>query len=75
MQPVCRSISRKEGSYGFPLWRPGKDGTDCLGAVHLGAGSGEASRTHHAVWLQDWMQTRLKSQTCLSKGGRVCPLI
>ena len=33
--PACRSISRKEGSYGFLPWRPGED-------------SGEASRTYRA---------------------------
>lgn len=29
--PGCRSISCKEGSYRFPPWHPGKDGTGCSG--------------------------------------------
>ena len=76
-QPGHSSVSREEGSYGFPPWCPGKDGTGCRGAVYVGR-TGEAGRALPCLWAESGpARTPLpigwrESQTCSWRVGRLC---
>ena len=77
-QPGRCSFSRKEGSYGFPPLRSGKDGTRCGGAMCTGR-MGEAGRAlPHPRAESGPVPTPLptgqwESQTCFRRVGRLRP--